>query len=93
MNREGIKYRNNEVHIDIFENVTMIASMNGAILRSEVNGKVMMKTALTGMPECKFGLNEKLIMDRDEDNDKKGSTVEIDDCTFHRSRFNIDSSL
>jgi AP-2 complex subunit mu-1 len=38
--REGIKYRNNEVHIDILENVTMTASMNGVVLRSEVHGKV-----------------------------------------------------
>ena len=28
----------------------------------------MMKTFLTGMPECKFGLNDKLIMDKEGQN-------------------------
>lgn len=48
-----------------------------------------MKTALSGMPECKFGLNDKLIMDRERHpsstrTGKKKAAVEIDDCTFHR---------
>lgn len=85
--REGIKYRNNEVHIDIYETLTLIASMTGQVLRSEVHGKVILKTALTGMPECKFGLNDKLIMEREEEGGgggRKTNAVEIDDCTFHR---------
>jgi AP-2 complex subunit mu-1 len=48
----------------------------------------MMKTNLTGMPECKFGLNDKLIMEKESTtaagNPQKNSGVEIDDCTFHR---------
>ena len=28
-------------------------------------GKVMMKALLSGMPECKFGLNDKLIMEKE----------------------------
>jgi AP-2 complex subunit mu-1 len=47
-----------------------------------------MKTCLTGMPECKFGLNDKLIMEREEESGtggtKKPQAVEIDDCIFHR---------
>ena len=40
------------------------------------------------MPECKFGLNDKLIMEREGGaaavaGDLAGG-VEIDDCTFHR---------
>ena len=30
-----------------------------------VLGKVMMKALLSGMPECKFGLNDKLIMEKE----------------------------
>lgn len=84
--REGLKYRKNEVHIDVYEVVSCITSSTGAILRSEVTGKVMMKTQLTGMPECKFGLNDKLIMDKEtaDAGGKKSQSVEIDDCTFHR---------
>ncbi len=87
--REGIRYRKNEVHIDVFETVTMLTSATGAVLRAEVQGKVMMKTQLTGMPECKFGLNDKLIMEKEGGAaaaaaSQKANGVEIDDCTFHR---------
>lgn len=87
--REGIRYRRNEVHIDVFETVSIATSSLGEILRSEVNGKIMMKTQLTGMPECKFGLNDKLIMEKEGGAaaaaaNQKASGVEIDDCTFHR---------
>ena len=37
--------------------------LTGNILRNDVTGQVMMKAYLTGMPECKFGLNDKLIME------------------------------
>jgi AP-2 complex subunit mu-1 len=84
--REGLKYRKNEVHIDVHEVISTTTSITGAVLRSEVAGKVMMRTQLTGMPECKFGLNDKLIMEKEntDNGGKKNQSVEIDDCTFHR---------
>lgn len=87
--REGIRYRNNEVFIDLYETMSMLLSTNGTVLRSEVNGKVMMRAFLTGMPECKFGLNDKLIVDKENAAagapSKSGkNAVELDDCTFHR---------
>lgn len=89
--REGIRYRKNEVYIDLHETVSLLTSATGAILRTEVFGKVMMKAFLTGMPECKFGLNDKLIMEKEgtgstavTKSGKKITAVEIDDCTFHR---------
>ena len=88
--REGIRYRSNEVYIDLHETVSILTSTNGTILRGEVNGRVMMRALLTGMPECKFGLNDKLIMERENPGAAAASAsgkkagVEIDDCTFHR---------
>lgn len=89
--REGIRHRKNEVYIDLHETVSQLTSATGAILRTEVHGKVIMKALLTGMPECKFGLNDKLIMEKEGTgggtvtrSGKKISAVEIDDCTFHR---------
>ncbi|RHY88464.1 hypothetical protein DYB26_000699 [Aphanomyces astaci] len=52
--REGIKYKRNEVYLDVFESVNLLMSANGAVLRNEVVGQVVMKTLLTGMPECKI---------------------------------------
>jgi AP-2 complex subunit mu-1 len=87
--REGIRYRNNEVFIDVHETVSILTSTTGAVLRSEVQGKVMMRAFLSGMPECKFGLNDKLIMEKENPAAASGRPgkkvgVEIDDCTFHR---------
>jgi len=87
--REGIRYKKNEVLIDVQETVTLMISATGQVLRSEISGKVMMKTSLTGMPECKFGLNDKLTMEKEGGAAaaaamNKASGVELDDCTFHR---------
>ncbi len=84
--KEGIKHRANEVFIDVLESVNLLMSSTGNILRSDVTGYVMMKTYLSGMPECKFGLNDKILLDAEEKSGKKSSKpgVNIDDCTFHR---------
>lgn len=37
-------------------------SVKGTILRADVSGEVACKALLTGMPECKFGMNDKLLM-------------------------------
>ena len=54
------KYKKNEVYIDVLEAVNLLVSVKGQILRADVSGKVMMKSFLSGMPECKFGINDKL---------------------------------
>lgn len=56
--------------------------MKGSILRADVDGHIMMRAYLTGTPECKFGLNDKLVIDKSE----HGATdaVELDDCRFHQ---------
>lgn len=88
--RDGLRYRKNEVYIDVQETVSILTSTTGAVLQSDINGKVMMKTLLSGMPECKFGLNDKLIMEKEGGAasvaaaHSKSTGVEIDDCTFHR---------
>ena len=47
-----------------------------------------MKALLSGMPECKFGLNDKLTMEKEVNASSsvltKSSSVELDDCNFHR---------
>jgi AP-2 complex subunit mu-1 len=59
---EGIKYRRNEVFIDIIESVNVLLSNRGTVLKADVYGRVSVKTQLSGMPECKFGVNDKLVM-------------------------------
>ncbi|WAR14895.1 AP2M1-like protein [Mya arenaria] len=49
--REGIKYRRNELFLD------------GQVLSAHVAGRIVMKSYLSGMPECKFGINDKVLME------------------------------
>ena len=62
--REGIKYRRNEIFLDVLENVNLLMSPQGQVLSSHVAGRIAMKSYLSGMPECKFGLNDKIIGDK-----------------------------
>ena len=57
---EGIKYKKNEVFLDVVESVNLLVNSNGTVVRSEVLGALKMRTFLTGMPECKLGLNDKV---------------------------------
>eukprot|EP00123_Amoebidium_parasiticum_P000055 comp10141_c0_seq1/m.4977 comp10141_c0_seq1/g.4977 ORF comp10141_c0_seq1/g.4977 comp10141_c0_seq1/m.4977 type:complete len:434 (-) comp10141_c0_seq1:85-1386(-) len=87
--REGIKYRKNEIFIDVIETVSMLMSSQGKELNADVTGSVMMKCFLSGMPECKFGLNDKLSLER-RDRSKGAKTpgkggIEIDDIQFHQA--------
>lgn len=37
-----------KVYIDVLESVNLLMSSNGAVLRNDVSGKVIMKTLLSG---------------------------------------------
>lgn len=63
--KEGIKYRKNELFIDVVENCNLLVSNKGTILRNDVSGCIMVKCYLSGQPECKFGLNDKLLLDNE----------------------------
>ena len=67
-----------------------------------------MKAVLSGMPECKLGLNDKLVLDKDGGGvaraaaasgagKKKASGVELDDVQFHRcvqlGKFDADRTI
>jgi AP-2 complex subunit mu-1 len=61
--RSDIKYRRNEVYVDVIENVNYLVSSTGTALRSDVSGQIMMRAYLSGTPECRFGLNDSLLFD------------------------------
>ena len=66
----------------ILKDVPLTLLQSGTILRADVDGHIMMRAYLSGTPECKFGLNDKLVIDKSE----RGATdaVELDDCRFHQ---------
>ncbi|KAK0932746.1 clathrin associated protein complex medium subunit, partial [Friedmanniomyces endolithicus] len=60
--RDNIKYRKNEAFVDVIEDVNLLVSATGTVLRADVNGSIEMRAYLTGTPECKFGLNDRLTL-------------------------------
>ncbi|GAY36257.1 hypothetical protein CUMW_020960 [Citrus unshiu] len=58
---EGIQYKKNEVFLDVVEHVNILVNSNGQIIRSDVVGALKMRTYLSGMPECKLGLNDRIL--------------------------------
>lgn len=98
--REGIKYRRNELFLDVLESVNLLMSPQGQVLSAHVAGRIVMKSYLSGMPECKFGINDKVLMDTkggvktssiDEPTTRGGTvsgagktSIAIDDCQFHQ---------
>lgn len=133
--REGIKYRRNELFLDVLEYVNLLMSPQGQVLSAHVAGKVVVKSYLSGkftapsaflssqslgqitnrcycnhsgMPECKFGINDKIVMEAKGRGGITGSTeaetsrsgkpvVVIDDCQFHQcvklSKFETEHSI
>lgn len=103
--REGIKYRRNELFLDVLEYVNLLMSPQGQVLSAHVAGRVVMKSYLSGMPECKFGINDKITMESkgkssnlDDPSRSSGKTsIAIDDCQFHQcvklSKFESEHSI
>jgi AP-1 complex subunit mu len=60
---ENIKYRKNEVFLDVIESVNVLVSASGNVLRSEIVGAIKMRVYLSGMPELRLGLNDKALFE------------------------------
>jgi len=60
---EGIKYRKNEVFLDVVESVNLSVNAHGQVIKNEVMGSVKIRCYLSGMPELKLGLNDKILFD------------------------------
>lgn len=83
----NIYYKTNELYVDVIEKVSLTQSASGEVLNSSVNGYIIMKALLSGMPECKIGFNEKVGLDPEKPGvpgARSGSSIEIDDMVFHQ---------
>ncbi|KAG0129083.1 Mu homology domain-containing protein [Tuber indicum] len=94
--RADVKYRKNEAFVDVIEDVNLLMSAGGTVLRADVSGQIIMRAYLSGTPECKFGLNDRLLLDGDgltrPSGNKSGTkatraaagSVTLEDCQFHQ---------
>ena len=53
-----------QVFLDVVESVNLLVNANGTVVRSEVTGALKFRAYLSGMPECKLGLNDKVLLDQ-----------------------------
>jgi AP-2 complex subunit mu-1 len=94
--RSDIKYRKNEAFVDVIEDVNLLMSATGTVLRADVNGQIVMRAYLSGTPECKFGLNDRLTLGDTDTVGPSGNragtkatraaagSVALEDCQFHQ---------
>ena len=95
---EGIKHKKNEIFLDVVEKLNLLVGANGTVLSSEIIGAVKMKSYLSGMPELKLGLNDKLMFEATgRQAQAKGKAVELEDIKFHQcvrlARFENDRTI
>mmetsp|Transcript_44025 Transcript_44025/g.113836 ORF Transcript_44025/g.113836 Transcript_44025/m.113836 type:complete len:430 (+) Transcript_44025:43-1332(+) len=94
---EGIRHKRNEVFIDVVENVNILMSAKRERLRADVSGQILVKCQLSGMPECKFGMNDKLIMSSEQRARSTDKGIALDDYRFHQcvrlSKFDVDREI
>jgi AP-1 complex subunit mu len=80
---DGIKHTKNEIFLDVVEKLNLLVSANGNVIRSEILGAIKMRCFLSGMPECKLGLNDKALFDM-TGRSSKGKLIEMEDIKFHQ---------
>lgn len=92
----NIHYNSNEVYLDVIENIHLLISKTGEIIKSEIMGVVSLKSNLSGWPECKFGMNDKLQISQSK-NASTTKGISIEDIRFHQcvrlSDFNKDRTI
>jgi len=93
---EGIRYRKNEVFLDVVESVNLLVASNGNVIRSEILGAIKMKCYLSGMPELRLGLNDKVMFET-TGRATRGKAIEMEDVKFHQcvrlARFENDRTI
>ncbi|KAK3223442.1 hypothetical protein Dsin_010467 [Dipteronia sinensis] len=94
--KELITRRTKWVFLDVVESVNILVNSNGQIIRSDVVGALKMRTYLSGMPECKLGLNDRLLLEA-QGRTTKGKAIDLDDIKFHQcvrlARFENDRTI
>lgn len=80
---DGISYKKNEIFLDVIEKLNMIINDAGDSIKAEVIGSVKMLSMLSGMPECKLGLNDRLQFEA-QGKTSRIKTIDLDDVKFHQ---------
>ncbi|ESX03526.1 hypothetical protein KL918_004569 [Ogataea parapolymorpha] len=74
---QALKYKKNLVQIDLIEDFNLLTTANGFVLRSFVEGRILMDCRLSGIPTCLLGLVH-------ENQNDAYQEFKSSDCTFHQ---------
>lgn len=61
--RVGVKYAANEIYFDIIEQIDAIIDAGGAVVSSEIQGKIQSTCKLSGMPDLSLSFRNPRIVD------------------------------
>lgn len=75
---QGIKYRKNEIYLNVEEKVHVLLNLRGESIRSYIDGTIIMKSHLSGMPVCRFGFSD------DNSHESVLDSISLDDFKFHK---------
>jgi len=93
---EGVRHKKNEVFLDVVERVNLTLSAAGAVVRSDVAGALRMRAQLSGMPECRLGLNDRVLFEA-QGRAGRARAVDLEDVKFHQcvrlARFDADRTI
>lgn len=81
--RSDIKYRKNKCFVDVIETLHLLVSPQGQVLRADVDGKVLMRALLSGVPECSMGINADLSSLLNTQGALDTGKVQLVDCILH----------
>mmetsp|Transcript_4103 Transcript_4103/g.6297 ORF Transcript_4103/g.6297 Transcript_4103/m.6297 type:complete len:299 (+) Transcript_4103:273-1169(+) len=97
--QRGLNTKRMRFFLDVVEKLNLLVAANGTVLHCEINGAVKMKSFLSGMPELKLGLNDKVMFEATGRNQQArgGKSVELEDIKFHQcvrlARFENDRTI
>ncbi|KAH0572605.1 Adaptor complexes medium subunit family protein [Spironucleus salmonicida] len=94
-----IKYKNNEISLELVEKLNSLYSQTGDLLHADVTGQININCQLSGMPDCQISLNDRQM--QQQQNQTFGASaselsktkqkqispldaVVLDDTTFHQ---------
>jgi AP-4 complex subunit mu-1 len=88
--------KKDEIFVDLLEKITVHFGPSGQVTLAEVEGAIIIKSFIKGIPKIKMGLNEDLIIGKTNDQMNHGKLC-LDQCNFHEccrfTEWDIDRTL
>ncbi|KIK65713.1 hypothetical protein GYMLUDRAFT_39214 [Collybiopsis luxurians FD-317 M1] len=60
--KTGVRYNNNEIYFDIVEELKAIVNKNGAVVSSNVRGRIEANAKLSGTPDCSLNFSNPHVL-------------------------------